>query len=75
MFQDVNVKFQVHSYLKFDVDVLKHAFFLWIVTFFNKHNNAYNSTLFSHGRHFCVELTPLNYCEQMQQFQQFMQNN
>ena len=27
MFQDVDVKIQVRSYLNFDVDVLTHAFF------------------------------------------------
>ena len=32
MFQDVNVKFQVHLYLKLDVDVLKHAIILGIDT-------------------------------------------
>ena len=33
MFQDVNVKIQVRSYLNFDVDVLKYALFPWIITF------------------------------------------
>ena len=33
MFKDVNIKFQVQVYLKFDVDVLKHAFFLRITTY------------------------------------------
>ena len=33
MFQDVDVKFQEQMYLKYDVDVLIHAFFLWIVTY------------------------------------------
>ena len=32
MFQDVDVKIQVRTYLNFDVNVLKHAFFLWIIT-------------------------------------------
>ena len=32
MFQDVDVKIQVRTYLNFDVDVLKHAFFPWIIT-------------------------------------------
>ena len=32
MFQDVDVKIQVRSYLNFDVDVSKHAFFLWTIT-------------------------------------------
>ena len=32
MFQDVYVKFQVHLYLEFDIEVL-HAFLLQIVTF------------------------------------------
>ena len=33
MFQDFKVKFQVHLYLRFDFDVLKHTFFLRMVTF------------------------------------------
>ena len=33
VFQDVDVKFQVHLYLKFDVDVLEYAFLPRIVTF------------------------------------------
>ena len=33
MFQDVDVKSQVRPYLNFDVDVLKHVFFPWIITF------------------------------------------
>ena len=32
MVQDVDVKIQVRSYLNFDLDVLKHAFFPWIIT-------------------------------------------
>ena len=32
MFQDVDVKFQVHLCLKSDVDVFENAFFLWIIT-------------------------------------------
>ena len=32
MFQDVDVKIQVRPYLNFDVNVLKHAFFPWIIT-------------------------------------------
>ena len=35
MFQDVNLKSQVHLYLKFDVGVLKHAFFLKIIVIYN----------------------------------------
>ena len=31
--QDVDVKNSIRSYLNFDVDVLKHAFFPWIITF------------------------------------------
>ena len=33
LFQDVDVKIQVRPYLDFDVDVLKHAFFPWIITY------------------------------------------
>ena len=33
MFQDVDVKIQVRTYLNFDVNVLKHAFFPWIITY------------------------------------------
>ena len=32
MFEDVDVKFQAHLFLKLDVDVFEHAFFLRIVT-------------------------------------------
>ena len=32
MFQDVDVKIQVQTYLNFDVNVLKHALFPWIIT-------------------------------------------
>ena len=32
MFQDVDVKIQVRSYLNFDVGVSKHALFPWIIT-------------------------------------------
>ena len=38
MFQDVDVKIQVRSYLNFDVNVLKHAFFPWIITYTEKKN-------------------------------------
>ena len=37
MFQDVDVKIQVRSYLNFDVNVLKHAFFPWIITMYRKY--------------------------------------
>ena len=30
--QDVDVKIQVRTYLNFDANVLKHAFFLWIIS-------------------------------------------
>ena len=33
LFQDVDVKIQVRTYLNFDVNVLKHAFFPWIITY------------------------------------------
>ena len=32
MFEDVDVKFQAHFCLKFDVNVFEHALFPWIVT-------------------------------------------
>ena len=32
IFEDVDVKFQAHLCLKFDVDAYENAFFLWTVT-------------------------------------------
>ena len=41
IFEDVNVEFQAHLRLKYDVDVFENAFFLWMITF-NNFNNLYN---------------------------------
>ena len=47
MFQDVDIKIQVRTYLNFDVNVLKHAFFPWIITYIrNKDNFSMTSITF-----------------------------